>query len=374
MNSLPFYTAGLFMNALNHDRGWSLADLSMGPTLLVLVMALSAPVMGQAFDRYGERGFILLGLIVQAAAFGALSQVDTLPAYWAAMGGMALLGAGCSSPAYLRIINREFDASKGAAFAITITGAALFSTLVPPLLQAVIGAHGWRAGYSSLGIAVLISVLPIMLLIGRRPRVTERASQRGSSFSYLQLFRSPAFLPLALAIATISVACPGLLIHFAPMLTRGGLTAQDAAWMVSLIGAAQIASRLSTGLLVDHYFAPRVAAVIMIASSLGLGLLAWGGISWAVAGAIGVGLAYGAEADLVGYFAGRYYPKPHFGRVFGSFYAVFLGGTAASPLLYGATVEYFGSYTPALVAAAAMLIVSALFFLMLPRFPANEEV
>lgn len=55
VNSLPFYTAGLFMNALNHDRGWSLSDLSMGPTLLVLVLALSAPVMGQAFDRYGER-------------------------------------------------------------------------------------------------------------------------------------------------------------------------------------------------------------------------------------------------------------------------------------------------------------------------------
>ena len=48
------------------------------------------------------------------------------------------------------------------------------------------------------------------------------------------------------------------------------------------------------------------------------------------------------------------------------------GGTAASPLVYGVTIDHFGTYTPALVAAAALLLVSALFFLMLPRFRTIE--
>lgn len=376
INSLPFYTAGLFISALHVDRGWSLSSLSLGPTLLVAVMAISAPFIGQAFDRFGERRFILPGLLVQAAGFFLLSRSEGLLGYLLPLGSMALLGAGCSSPAYLRVVNRAFDVSKGAALALTITGAALFSAIVPPLLQRIIATSGWRGGYLALAAVVLCATPFILLLLGKdaAPAKTAEPAADSTDFRYATLFASPAFLPLTLAIAAIAIAAPGLLIHFASLLTRSGLSALEAAWMISLIGGAQIVSRLMTGTLVDQFFAPRVAAVIMVAASAGIGLLAWDGARWAMAGAVAVGLAYGAEADLVGYFAGRYYVPEHFGRVFGAFYAVFLAGTAISPSLYGLAVDRFGSYTPALVGASLLLLVAASLFLMLPRFPTPQAI
>lgn len=373
-NSLPFYTSGLFINALHADRGWSLSGLSLGPTLLVAIMALCAPLMGYAFDRYGERRFILPGLVVQAVGFLLLSRIDGLTGYWLAMSLIALLGAGSTSPAYLRIVNRTFDRSKGAAMALTITGGALFAAIAPPLLQALIADHGWRAGYIGVATVALCGLPIIALLLGRAaPRPEQLRAATPSDFRYRDLVASPAFLILSLAIFAVAVACPGLMIHFATMLTAEGFTARDAAWMISIIGTTQIVSRLATGVLMDRFFAPRVAAAIMAASGIGIALLNWGGIDWAVAGAIAVGLAYGAESDLGGYFAGRYYPSAHFGRVFGAFYAVFLIGAALSPTIYGVAVDRFGSYTPALTGASILLLIAALLFLRLPAFPADRQ-
>ncbi|HEY0686094.1 MAG TPA: MFS transporter [Steroidobacter sp.] len=374
VNSLPFYTSGLFINALHVDRGWSLAALSLGPTLLVASMAIAAPFLGNAFDRYGERCFIFPGLLAQVVSLLLLSRVDSLTSHYAVLAGMALVGSGCAAPAYVRIVNRNFDKSKGTALAITITGAAALSALAPPFLQQLMSAHGWRSGYVALA-TVIAAGVPLMFVLLRGAdnlssavRSNQERLSSDADHGYVALFRDRTFLLLAAAIAMVAIACPGLLIHFLPMLTASGMDATSAAWMVSLIGGTQIVARLFTGVLVDRFFAPKVAACIMASSAVGFALLCWGGVHWALAGAVAVGLAYGAEADLIGYLTGRYYEPARFGRVFGVFYAVFLTGTAISPGLYGVVIDTQGSYRPALAIATALLIAASIAFLRLPRF------
>lgn len=375
INSLPFYTAGLFINALHEEQGWSLTSLSLGPTLLVAIMAITAPLMGVAFDRFGERRFILPGLLAQSAGFLLLSRIDSLAGYWGVIAMMALLGAGCSTPAYLRIINRTFDSGKGTALGLTITGAALFGALVPPLLQTIIGEYGWRPGYIGLGLLVLAATPAILWLLGASPAPVQAStiSPGATAFRYRVLFASPVFRLLSLEIVAVSLACSGLVIHFAPMVRQGGVSAQDAAWFISIIGMTQMVSRLGTGTLIDRFFAPRVAAIIMFISGAGLALLGWGGIGWALVGAVAVGLAYGAEADIVGYFVGRYFPPAHFGRVFGTLYAISLAATALSPSLYGVLADRLSSYGVALFCAAALLGLAAALLLQLPPFPRLKE-
>ncbi|MEC3947820.1 MFS transporter [Sphingobium sp. HWE2-09] len=377
VSSLPFYTSGLFIAALHADLGWSLTSLSLGPTVLIASMALSAPLVGHIFDRYGERRFILPGLLAQALGFLLLSRMNGLVGYCVLMGGTALLGAGCSSPAYLRVVNRRFQASKGAALALTISGSAVFSAVLPPILQGIIAAHGWRGGYVALSILVLIAAPAIMLLLGGERAASmplvEPVREGPDDFRYGGLFRSRAFAPLMLAITLISIGVPGLLIHFVPMAMRSGMSAQQAAWIVSLIGGTQIITRVAIGIIVDRLFAPRVAASIMVASAIGILILAWGGDGSIVIGAIAVGFAFGAEADLLGYLAGRYYPPHHFGRVYGIFYAIFLGGMALSPSAYGMIVDRAGSYGPALICASILLFAAALLFLILPAFPVSSS-
>lgn len=376
-NTLPFYTASLFINALHVDRGWSLSGLSFGLTLFMGIMAICTPAMGFLFDRFDVRRVVLPGLLFQMLGFLVLSRIDSLSGFWFAMAMAAVLSSVSSSPVYMRIINRAFDANKGTALALTITGAGMVSALVPPILQAVIADHGWRMGYVGVA-AVVLCGLPVIFLLLKEPQQASEPRREGPSgpaieFRYGALFRSSTFLQLTLGIFLVAIACTGLLVHFAPMLTQGGFTAQNAAWMISVIGVTQVVSRLGTGALIDNFFAPHVAASIMAISSIGLALLCWGGVSWAVVGAIAVGMAYGAEVDLGGYFAGRYFPPHHFGKIFGTIYGIFLVGIAISPSLYGLIVDRFGSYRPALAGATILLLISAMLFYRLPAFSATAE-
>lgn len=372
-NTLPLYTASVFINALHLDRGWTLSGLSFGLTLFMVVMAICTPAMASIFDRFDVRRVVLPGLLLQVAGFLILTRIDSLTGYWLAMAVAAVLSSVSSAPVYMRIVNRTFDVSKGTALALAVTGAGVFSALVPPALQAVVADSGWRWGYASVATVVLCGTPVIFVLLKNyreRPEPNRDAQAAPlTDFRYRTLFTSSTFLQISLGIFIVAVACTGLLVHFAPMLTRGGFTAQEAAWMISVIGVTQVVSRLATGALIDNFFAPRVAASIMAISSLGIALLFWGGTDWAVVGAIAVGMAYGAEVDLGGYFAGRYFPAHHFGKIFGATYGIFLTGIAISPSLYGLVVDQFGTYKPAIAGASILLLIAAGLFLKLPTFP-----
>ncbi|GAA1930991.1 hypothetical protein [Streptantibioticus ferralitis] len=87
----------------------------------------------------------------------------------------------------------------------------------------------------------------------------------------------------------------------------------------------------------------------------------------ALVAAIGIGLALGAEVDVIGYLTSRYYGLAS-SRMFGVFYAVFTRGIGASPRLMAWLRAATGSYFAALVVAAGLLV-GASALLTAPRFP-----
>jgi MFS family permease len=364
---LPFYTAGLFMVALETEKGWSRSAISLGASFFALGLGLAGPVVGALCDRFGDRRVIIPGLVFQIAALIALSRLETLTAFYLLMSGMALLGAGSGALGYARIINRRFHASKGTAMGLMITGTAACSALAPIAVQAVISSHGWRAGYLSIAAAVVV-VGPLALLLLRGDVAAVRDASAALPLRYADLVRDRTFRLLAGAIFLASLAVPGVITHLAGILKDGGIGPASAALMLGLVGLAQIFARLGTGMLADRFFAPRVAATIFALSALGFAIFGLFGAPVAVIGALAAGLAYGAEADLLGYLVGRYFPPDQFGRVFGLLCTVFFAGSALSPLWYGWSVDHFGGYHVGLAGASMALLLSALTFLRMPAF------
>lgn len=152
------------------------------------------------------------------------------------------------------------------------------------------------------------------------------------------------------------------------MLTDGGVAPLAAAQIAGLLGVGVLIGRLGVGFLVDHIFAPFVAAAVMAMTGLGFVILALAGPSFAAPGALAVGLAMGAEVDLIAYFTARYYGMRHYGRMYGLLYGAFLIGTGASPFVISLMQAAAGSYTPALWQSAGLLAVASVLFLGAPRF------
>lgn len=354
------YTSGIFAKDLEAEIGLSRTALGAAFFGATVALSLALPLVGWLVDRFGPRWPAVFGALALAAGFVALGTVvETVPAY---IGAMAAIGffAACSAPvAYTRAVNAVFDRSRGLALGFTQVGIGVAAMVVPPILAVVVAERGWNTGYLALAAIAALGVVPALALPGRNEAVARPASDGAQ-------LRSPLFLSLLFAFGIMSLAFAGLLTHFVPMLREAGLDAPTAGKMAALIGGSVIVSRLIVGWLADRLAAPRIAAACCGLCALGCLALAWQGAAFAWVGAVALGTAMGAEADLIGYLTARYFGMANYGRLYAVQYASFMlmGGT--SPLWIGALADATGGYSAPLLVTVTGLGLSMFLFLRLP--------
>lgn len=372
VSSLPFYTSGLFIAPLMEEFGWSRTTITGASFAGTLVAAGLMPAIGAIVDRFGVTrpvaislaglsiGFVMLGVFVTSFASYVMVQLT-----------ISLI-AGASTPLpYTRLVNAKFDRNRGLALGLALSGTGLGGFIAPPLVGEIIAQFGWRAGY--LAVAAAIAVLaPIVVVVLTRFPVSHARPAQTAKFIYGTVTSTREFRLLGLAVLALSLGLGGLIVHFVPILIDSGRAPIQAAQIAGAIGASVIAGRLAVGFAVDRIFAPYVAAIAIAVSCCGVFALAAGGAHAPLAAALAIGFAMGAEADLIGYLVARYFPSFAYGRIYGLQYAIFLLGMSASPVWIAAVRDANPTYQPALIMAAAMMVVSAVAFLQLPPFPTGR--
>ena len=126
--------------------------------------------------------------------------------------------------------------------------------------------------------------------------------------------------------------------------------------------------RLLVGFLIDRIFAPYLTTLVFALVGLGCLALALGGVDYAVAAAIALGFAVGAEVDLIGYYTARYFGLAHYGAIYGIQYSIFILGAGVSPILIGHIWDKTGNYDFGLMLAAALMLPVMVISLTLPKF------
>jgi len=146
---------------------------------------------------------------------------------------------------------------------------------------------------------------------------------------------------------------------------------ETAASTTAAIGMAVLLGRLVAGFLVDRYWAPAVAAAFISMPILSILVLIFLPVSLGTAIGAGftLGLALGAEIDLLGYVTGRYFGSKHFGPVFSGILVFFMFASGLAPAIYGAVFDATGSYNTILWASVIMLSISIALFLSLGKYP-----
>ena len=153
------------------------------------------------------------------------------------------------------------------------------------------------------------------------------------------------------------------------MLGDNGLSGVEAGKIAGGIGLAVIGSRLIVGFLLDRVFAPLIAISICLIAAAGISAFLFNGASAAMLTAVAMGLALGAELDLMGFLVARYFGLAQFGKTYGWLYCAFVFASGLGPLWVGAVHDAVGSYSPALAVSAIGLVLSCAGFLLLPRYP-----
>jgi MFS family permease len=372
--ALPTPAIGVFMRDLQHEFGWTRAELSLGPTLLIATLAIVSPLLGWLADRISAALIATVSLSALATALFLFSKMGPqLWIYYAGFAGMALTASGAATVVYARVVSANFVKARGLALGLAMTGNGITAIVLPMYLVPYAASAGWRSGFIALATLVASCVPVVALLMSRsRPQAAvdrgarDNPARGGQSFA--SAIRDPIFWLMALTFALIPLAAGGLHLHFLSYLSDAGFDPKRAGAIASLGGVSLIVGRVLTGWLIDRAFAPYVAAAMMATSSACIVALATIGAPVAVLGALAMGLSVGAEIDLIGYLTARYFGMRAFGRIYGLLYTAVLIGSACSPVAYGVLFDMTHSYATSLYAAAALLAVSACLFLTMRRF------
>ncbi|MDR6707198.1 MULTISPECIES: MFS transporter [unclassified Novosphingobium] len=370
---IGFYSLGLFVKPLQAEFGWSRAAVSGAATFQQLGIFLSAPLVGRLADRIGLRPLAVASYVAMPLALVALSMAG--PSVWGWYGLwllVSLAGCGTTPAAWARMVSMRFDAARGLALGLMLVGTGLAAALVPALLGPVFAHDGWRTATLVMAGAAALVGIPLGLMQSREapaPAAREKdghfANREGGHFER----NRPVFMLLAIAFL-VGVIVAGLIIHLVPMLVDRGMDAGLAAKMAASIGLAVIAARVIVGWLFDRFHAPYVAAVFLampVGSCLLLGL---GGP--VLPAALMLGLAAGAEVDMLAFFTSRYAAMKNYGATYGVILGTFSLGAALGPMMVGASVDATGGYGAALAGSGLGLGLVVVLIACLGPYRAQE--
>jgi MFS family permease len=85
--------------------------------------------------------------------------------------------------------------------------------------------------------------------------------------------------------------------------------------------------------------------------------------------AILIGLAAGAEVDVLAYLTGRYFGPFHFSRIYGSYYGIYSLSGGIGPVVTAMVVDAGGGYPLALAGHCVLLAIAGVMLLRFPAFP-----
>ena len=373
------YTFGVFVKPLAEEFHSSRGSIALAVSLLDATVLFSAPGIGRLVDRHGTRKVIAVSLLGLVSCLVGLSFVQ--PPLWhlyALYVLAGILGIATVPITYSRVIANWFDRSRGLALGLASTGVGLGAFIGPSLAEFLIEQRGWRQAYLGLaGISLLVVMPAVTIFLRGSPRevgllpdgaIPSAAIKTDNSpapgMSLTQALKTPTFWLLCAIFFLVAACGNGTAAHVAPLLSDRGASGRSAALAVSIFGLASIVGRVGNGYLVDRFFAPRVAAIVFSAAAGGIGIL-WSGATgnMAFVAAFLVGMAIGAESDVMPYLISRYFGMHSMAELYGCAFGCYTLGNATGRYLFATGFDSTGSYrTPLAFAFVALLIATAATF------------
>ena len=265
---------------------------------------LTAPFLGRATDRVGVRTVIASAMLLLVAAYAGLAAMTgRIWQYQALVLCLAVTVPGTGALVFGKLTAARFTRHRGVALAVGTSGLSLTTLALPPT------AGGDRR---ALGLAWRVRGARAADAGGAADRAgagAARADRGGSSrrpaapltgMTGREARRTARFWALGGAAALVNVATVGLVTQMVPLGLDRGLTATNAALLLTSYGAAQIVGRFGIGWLVDRYPAPPMAAAVAVVSAIGFAglLMDAPGLQLALALVFAAGLMNGADSDL----------------------------------------------------------------------------
>lgn len=379
---------GVFIKPLEAEFGWDRVSLSGAAALSLFLLGAVGPLVGRLADRWGPRRVLALALLVLGVGTIGSSLVRSLWHVYVASGILMAAGAGGTAMSTASTVAaRWFESRRG--LVIGLLGGALSAgqLVVIPLAMGLAVTYGWRQSYLTLGLGLLLLVLPVTFWLvrddparsGLRPYgATEASPAPGAApppaerrVPLTEAVRVPAFWLLVLTFFVCGYTSSGLVLtHLIPHTTEHGFSEMTAAQALGIMGAMNILGTVASGWICDrfgrkgplafYYFVRGLSLLFLLAVRTTPSLHIFAAI---------FGLNYISTVPPTTTLTANIFGRYSVGELSGWIFFSHQVGAALGASLGGWIFASTGSYTWAFASAAALAVVAAGLSLLIREEP-----
>lgn len=372
---IAVYTSGVVgwgftsvFNPIKDEFGWSSAEVAFSSSLRGMETGILAPVVTVLVDRFGPKAVILIGGIITGLGLVLMGRVNSLLTFYLASGLLAVGLGLCSANALQISVATWFHRRISLALGLMSCGFG-FSGLLIPAAVAVVDAVGWRMGEIYFGIGMFLFIVPLSLLIRRRPAdyglfpdgalnaveapsnfLTEQPVKKdedsGKGISIKQALSSRVFWFIAIALAAQTMVVNSVSTHVMPYLNSIGYSREVAGFVSSGIPISSVLGRFSFGWLGDRISTKKLT--IFGFAILGIGMLSFAFAFWGlfiiILFLLAFGIGFGGTNTMRAVLPRAYFGLKSYGTILGLIMGIGTFGSMIGAPLAGYAYDTMGTY------------------------------
>lgn len=374
----------VFIDPLVEQFGWKRGDISFAYALAFIAGMPAVMIMGWLGDRFGARALMLGASLLISVGTVLLGAIKELWQFYILYGlFVGSMGHAAFTVLLPVIVTRWFHRHMGLALGIYWAALGAGPMIFAPLFRWLIETRGWEQTFTLVGIGLGVILLAFSALIRSRPHDMGLKPYGAQDASAAEAAKAAAAVPASLMeilskrpvwllMGIHHLGCAGhavILAHIVSMATFRGLSGIEGAGVLSVIAGLSIFSRFGFSILTERLGGRTVLLLALLGQSTSILILLFAHDAWMFyLFAVVFGLCYGGE--MVGF---PIINRQLFGEKapLSSIYAFQTLGAATGMALGGwmggVLFDVTGSYTVAIVVAAAIGYAGLPLALCLPR-------
>ena len=254
VGSVGIWAIVVIMPQVEAEFGVGRGDVSLPYTSTMLGFAIGNLLIGRAVDRFGIVAALTAAALVQAIGFAIAAAA---PSIWALILVQFAIGLGAASTfgPMMADISHWFMRRRGVAVAIVACGNYLAGAVWPLLLAGTLETDGWRTVCAILAVGVAALMIPLALLIRRRPpEIAHEVAGTAAAANRLTAGFSPRTLQIMLFTAGVAccVAMSMPQVHIVAYCVDLGFGGRVGAEMLAVMLMGGAISRFTFGMIADR--------------------------------------------------------------------------------------------------------------------------
>ena len=362
-----FNSFGVFVTPLVSEFDWSRASLTGAVSFVYVIAALVSIVLGRLNDRFGPRLIMTICGIILGLGYLLMSRVWSIWSFYIFCCVFIGIGIAGIDVVLLSTVARWFIKKRGIMTGIVKVGTGAGMLVMPVLINRLESIHGWRSTLIIMGVIAFILFFIFAQFLfrdpsrkGLNPDGVQNISkgqdwhvEKGLTFK--DAVKTRQFYTIAIVYTLFFTCSNTMMIHIVPHGIDLGLSAANAAKVLSTLGALSIAGRFLMGVAGDRMGNIRAMFICFIILLTGLTWLQFSHNMWMlIIFAVIHGFAHGGVFSVISPILAELFGTVSHGLIFGIVAFISSIGGFIGPVMAGYVFDNKGSYGVAFMVLAIM--------------------